>query len=289
MPAENVNRTRQIATSILKLHNKDADRISLFLSDPNLIAMNTFLPLVIQLTLFATLTTFAWLVIRAFRKNSAWGMAVLLFSPISAVVFGIKYWKADKLPFLACITSSATAIALCLNLFSSWGGWELVYASQQVREGITTHTLTEKDTQTLMTISQAFDKQSGFDMQSSRLLAEAKRELALQAERLAAEAEAEAEAAGKEHLDLRDITRKVKPAQPRYRLAYVTINVADAPNYVGSTVKVTRKNVLEKEYRLLGTSGNRLELAQNVGSGSYSFRYRNRDIEKLRVLTKQDY
>ncbi|MGB5717816.1 MAG: hypothetical protein WBN81_12060 [Gammaproteobacteria bacterium] len=253
--------------------------------------MNT-LPLVVQLTLLtvlAALITFAWLVIRAFRKNNTWGTAVLLFSPISAVIFGIKYWKADKLPFLACITSSATAIALCLSLFSSWGGWELVHVSQQVREGIATHTLTEKDTQSLMTISQAFDEQSGLDMQSSRLLAQAKKELALQAERLAAEAAAEAEAAGKKHLDFENIARKVKPAQPRYRLAYVTIDVADASNYVGSTVKVTRKNVLEKEYRLLGVSGNRLELAQNVGSGSYSFRYRNRDIERLRVLTKQDY
>ena len=69
----------------------------------------------------------------------------------------------------------------------------------------------------------------------------------------------------------------------------MTIKVADARNYVGSTVKVTRKNVVEKEYRLVKASENRLEFAQNAGTGSYTFRYRNSDIEKIRVLTRQPY
>lgn len=247
------------------------------------------LPLLVQLTGFIALATFIWLVTRAFRKNNAWGIVVLLFSPISAVLFGIKYWKADKIPFLAYIASSTAATALCLALFASWNGWELVYASQQVQQGLATHTLTEEDTQALITISQEFDEKSGFDMQSAKLLAQAKRELALQEEKLAAEAAAEIAAARTEQLGYTSINKKVKPEQPRYRLAYVTIRVADAPNYVGSTVKVTRKNVLEKEYRLVSASRNRLELSQKAGSGSYSFRYRNSDIEKIRVLTKQTY
>jgi hypothetical protein len=247
------------------------------------------LPLLVQLTGFTALVAFIWLVARAFRKNNGWGILVLLFSPISAVFFGIKYWKADKVPFLAYIMSSTAAIALCLTLFASWDGWELVYASQQVQEGLETHTLSEKETQALISISQAFDEKSGLDMQSSKLLARAKRELALQEEKRAAEANAEIKASRTEQLDYTHINQKVKPVQPRYRLAYVTINIADAPNYVGSTVKVTRKNVLEKEYRLVSASRNRLELAQQAGSGSYTFRYRNSDIEKIRVLTKQAY
>jgi len=70
---------------------------------------------------------------------------------------------------------------------------------------------------------------------------------------------------------------------------YLPIKVTDAKNYVGSTVKVTRKNVPEKEYRLIGASGRRLKLAQNTGQGSYSFHYNIRDIEKIRVLTQQQY
>jgi len=250
--------------------------------------MNT-LSLIALLTVFTAFLTYIWLVSRAFHAHTGWGMAVLLLSPFSAVVFGIKHWRADKAPFLAYLSTSIAAVAFCLYLFSSWGGWELLHASQQVKEGITTHTLTERDTQSLISISQSFDEQSGLDMQSSKLLAQAKKELALQAESLAAAEAKETEATNKKHLEFDKIDKKVKPAQERYRLAYITIKVADAPKYVGSTVKVTRKNVLEKEYRLVNASGNRLELAQRAGSGMYNFRLRNRDIEKIRVLTKQPY
>ena len=280
--------TWEVTTSKLKLHNKHADRDSYYIYRRESYPMN-ILVVVAQLTGFTALLTFIWLLIRAFGKHAGWGMAVLFFSPISAVAFGIKHWKNEKLPFLAYITTSVTAIALCLYLFTSWGGWELLRSSQRVQQGLSSQTLTEHDTQELMTISQSFDEQSGFDMQSSPLLLQAQQELAMQAEQQAAEETAKAEDARKGRFDFGNIARKAKPAQQRYRLTYTTIRVADAPNYVGTTVKVTRKNVAEKEYRLIGASGNRLEFSQRAGSGSYTFKYRKSDIEKIRVLTKQLY
>jgi len=278
---------RAFATG-LKLHNANADRDSYYLYGRKSYTMNT-LSLVAQVTGFIALVTFIWLLARAFGRHSGWGMAVLLFSPISAVAFGIKHWKDEKVPFLAYITTSTTAIALFLYLFTAWGGWDLLRARQQVQLGISTQTLTEPNVQALMTISQSFDQQSGFDLHSSPLLLRAQRELATQEEQLAAEKTAKAEAASREQLDFNSIAKKTKPRQEHYRLTYVTINIADAPNYVGSTVKVTRKNVTEKEYRLISVSGNRLEFSQRAGSGSYTFKYRKNDIEKIRVLTKQPY
>ena len=278
---------RAFVTS-LKLHNACADRDSYYLYGRESYTMNT-LSLVTQVTGFTALLTFIWLLARAFGKHTGWGMAVLLFSPISAIAFGIKHWKYEKIPFLAYITTSTTAIALFLYLFTAWGGWELLRTNQQVQLGISTQSLTESNVQALMTISQSFDEQSGFDTQSSQLLQQAQRELAIQAEQEAAEENAEAEATSKEHLDFDNIARKTKLEQPRYRLTYVTINISDAPHYVGSTVKVTRKNVVEKEYRLVSVSGSRLEFSQRAGSGSYTFKYKKNDIEKIRVLTKQPY
>jgi len=272
----------------LKLHNAYADRDSYYLYGRESYTMNT-LSLVAQVTGFTALLTFIWLLARAFGKHTGWGMAVLLFSPISAIAFGIKHWKYEKFPFLAYITTSTTAIALFLYLFTAWGGWELLRTNQQVQLGISTQSLTENNVQALLTITQSFDEQSGFDTQSSQLLQQAQRELAIQAEQEAAEENARAEAASKEHLDFENIARKAQPEQPRYRLTYVTINVSDAPRYVGSTVKVTRKNVVEKEYRLVSVSGSRLEFSQRAGSGSYTFKYKKNDIEKIRVLTKQPY
>ena len=245
--------------------------------------------LVALLTGFTALLAFALLIVRAFHKNTAWGLSVMLLSPPGAIAFGIKFWRQEKIVILAYLITLLTAVSLALYLFTSWGGWELVRTSQQVKQAILDHRLSDQDVHTLLTLSRDFDEQSGLDTQSSGLLAQAQKELELQAERQAVEEEAERTAASSEQLSLRNITKKAKPAQQRYRLAYVTIDVDDAPDYIGSTVKVTRKNVLEKEYRLISASANRLEFAQRTGSGSYTFRYRNSDIEKIRVLTREPY
>jgi pantoate kinase len=113
--------------------------------------------------------------------------------------------------------------------------------------------LTARDAEHFMKTSQSFTEKSGLDIQNEARMEQVNKKLA---------SEAEAKAA---------------------------IKVADAKNHVGSTVKVTRKNVPEKEYRLIGASGRRLELTQNAGRGSYSFHYNIRDIEKIRVLTRQQY
>ncbi len=79
----------------------------------------------------------------------------------------------------------------------------------------------------------------------------------------------------------------MKPEEDRYRLVYRTIKISDAPSYVGATVKVTRRNAQEKEYRLTAANKHSLQLAQRNRNGTYSFLLYNRDIEKLRVLIKQ--
>ena len=68
--------------------------------------------------------------------------------------------------------------------------------------------------------------------------------------------EAAAEEQAKEDLSLATISKKVQPEQERYRLEYLPIPVDDAKNYVGYTVKVIRKGVQEKEYRLTGATAN---------------------------------
>ena len=117
---------------------------------------------------------------------------------------------------------------------------------------------------------------------------QARKKLAIEAEAKTARELADSEPA-EDNLDIDSISKKVAPRKERYRLVYMPIQVTDAKNYVGSTVKLTRKNVPEKEYRLIGSSGKKLEFSQRAGHGSYSFHYNNGDIEKIRVLTKQLY
>jgi hypothetical protein len=256
-----------------------------------------FLPLVTQLLGVMSLVALIWLIIRAFKKHVGWGFAVLLLSPIGATVFGIKYWRDEKKPFLAYISTSSAALALTLYLFSAWGGWELVGASHRVHQGIQTQTLTDEDARAFMDTSLNFIENSGLNIQDQLKLDFMREQLESQFQGTPAGETAPAAPAGEAGTeetaeagaDIKPINKKVKPRRERYRLAYQPIRIADAKNYVGATVKVTRKNVIEKEYRLIGATGNSLELTQRSSGGSYSFKFRTSDIEKIRVLTKQPY
>ena len=247
------------------------------------------LPLITQIAGLSTLVALIWLTVRAFRKNPAWGFAVMLLSPVSATFFGIKYWEEEKKAFLSYITAFATAAALALYLFTTWGGWELLRATYHVNRGIQSEMLTARDAEYFMKTSQSFTERSGLDIQKAARMEQVNKKLASEAAAKAAREQAAAESAKDDNLEIDAISKKVTVTEERYRLVYLPIKVADAKNHVGSTVKVTRKNVLEKEYRLIGASGRRLELTQNAGHGSYSFHYNFRDIEKIRVLTRQQY
>lgn len=59
----------------------------------------------------AALAAFIWLVVVAFQRSAMWGVLVLLFSPITAIVFAVMYWDDSKKPFLAYVGSCAAWIA----------------------------------------------------------------------------------------------------------------------------------------------------------------------------------
>jgi len=254
--------------------------------------------LLTQLCGILALLALLWISIRAFRKHPGWGCLVLLLSPIGAAIFGVRHWADEKKPFLAYITSFTLTLSLCLVLFSSWGGWELVQAYYRVQQGMQARSLSRDDATAFIHTSLDFSEKSGLNMQDQQQFITVRRHLEAldQAEQaaaaeaaLAAQAQAEAEAAAGEALTLATISKKVQEKKERYRLAYKPIQITDARNYVGSTVKVVRKGVQEKEYRLTGATANRLQFAQRNSYGTYSFSYRTRDIEKIRVLVKQPY
>jgi excinuclease UvrABC nuclease subunit len=247
------------------------------------------LPIITQIAGIFTLVALIWLTVRAFKKKPAWGFAVMLLSPVSAAFFGIRYWGDEKKAFLTYITTFVTTATLALYLFTTWGGWELIRTTYHVNKGIQSQMLTARDAENFMKASLSFTEKSGLGIQNTARMEQVNKKLASEAAAKAAREQAAAESAKDDNLEIDAISKKVTVTEERYRLVYLPIKVADAKNHVGSTVKVTRKNVLEKEYRLIGASGRRLELTQHAGRGSYSFHYNIRDIEKIRVLTKQQY
>jgi len=249
------------------------------------------LPLLTQVSGIMALLSLLWLSIRAFRKHAVWGFLVLLLSPIGASIFGIQHWANEKKPFLTYISTFTLSLTLAIYLFSSWGGWELIHAYNRVQQGMKTQSLSREDATAYIHTSLNFSERSGLNPEDQQQYKAMRRHLAQldEAEQAKAlqEVAAAAEAKDREELSRATISKKVQQGQEHYRLEYKPIPIDEARNYVGSTVKVIRKGVQEKEYRLTGATANKLQFAQRNSAGTYSFSYNTRDIEKIRVLTRQ--
>jgi len=246
----------------------------------------------------AALLTLLWISLRAFRKHPGWGLLVLLLSPLGASIYGITHWREEKTPFLSYITTFSVSLAVSLYLFTSWGGWEMVRAGHRYHQGVQAQNPNQEDAMQYMRTSMNFIENSGLDQVSQQHLESVQMQLArFEEPQQETVAETEAGATGAvvpgesgvqpaaQEITRATISKKVD-VQDRYHLEYMTIDAGDAGNYVGYTVKVTRRGVPEREYRLTGMRGNRLYFAQRNGGGSYSFSYNIRDIDKIRVLTK---
>jgi hypothetical protein len=230
-------------------------------------AMDT-LPLITQIFGLIALGALIWLTIRAFKINPGWGFAVLLLAPFSATVFGVRYWEEQREPFLLYITTFTATFALCVYLFAVSGGLELLGMSTSSQQGMQPGTSRGNTMHTSYAVegTPVFNDGSVTDEIASALDAET-------GETEFSEDEADA-----------------KQQEPvRYRLTYVPIKLSEAKNYVGVTAKIKRKNVREKEYRIIGVSARHIELAQRSKGGQFSFRIKNSDIDNIRVLVNEAY
>jgi hypothetical protein len=249
-----------------------------------------YLTLIAQLLAVSAALSFVWVTLRAFRTHPGWGFGVLLLSPFSATLFGMKYWDVQKKPFLLYIITTVASIGLSLYLFSSWGGWELMRASTRVQQGILLQNLTTQDAEHYFEVTRNFAEKSGFQAENPRTMTYLNSFLEQQQEKQAElEAEQQRKDAG-DNLGADRINQKVEsvPAE-RTHLVYRNVPVNEARRYIGATVKVTRRNVAEKEYRLTGATSKSLQFTQRNSSGAYTFAFRMSDIESLRVLVKEPY
>ena len=226
------------------------------------------LPLITQIFGLTALGALIWLTIRAFKTSPGWGFAVLLLAPFSAAVFGVRYWKEQREPFLLYITTFTATFALCVYLFAVSGGLELLGMSTISQRGMQPGTGRGNTMHTSYAVegTQAFIDGSVTDEIASALDAEA-------GETEVSEDEADA--------------KQQKPV--RYRLTYIPIKLSEAKNYIGVTAKIKRKNVREKEYRITGVSARHIELAQRGKGGQFSFRIKSSDIDNIRVLVNETY
>lgn len=83
----------------------------------------------------AGLIAFVWLVVVAFREHLGWGFAVLLVSPLAAILFAIMHWREAKIPFIAFMTAGIIQLYLVFGVVRDVGGTEAWELAQQVQRG----------------------------------------------------------------------------------------------------------------------------------------------------------
>lgn len=66
--------------------------------------MNIYLSVFVVAIIFS-LVAFLWLAMTGFKRSALWGILVLLFSPISAVIFAMSNWFEARMPFLVYIVA----------------------------------------------------------------------------------------------------------------------------------------------------------------------------------------
>jgi len=80
-----------------------------------------------------------------------------------------------------------------------------------------------------------------------------------------------------------------EPHRSSYRLEFLPISAAEAGNYVGKMFMVKRRDGIEKQYKLVGSAPGALRFERRIPGGRYSFEYKYRDIEQLRILAQVVY
>jgi len=228
-----------------------------------------------------------WLAGRAFGKHMIWGLVVLFLSPLAAVIFGIRYWRDEKGPFLVYVATFSIAMTLGLYVFTIQGGWDAVRTAIRNQQHID------------LRMSGENGKMS-FVHTSLNPVAKAPVRNGKEVARPEQIGPVPTETAGSQTSAGNQVTPEAgtpavtsaKPtvAKKRYRASYVAISPSLADEYIGMTVKVKRMNRPEQDCVLRSVTPAGLGFEQHVrGGGTFSFRYRQSDIEKLRVLVKQSY
>ena len=131
--------------------------------------MQPLLVILIALGVISLVTLF-WLGVNASRKHAAWGMLVLLFSPLSALVYGIRHWRDARVPFIAYSLSLVSAVTLATYLLHTSGTWQVMLASLHMHQAVLSKDMSGRDALVFTPVSlTTFNRVSPYQREQRRL------------------------------------------------------------------------------------------------------------------------
>lgn len=219
---------------------------------------------------------FVWLLVVAFRQSALWGVLVFLLSPISAVLFAVKYWDEARKPFLAYAGSIAGCIVLAVIMIGFVGA-PMVQMAAQMNEGEV------GQDEAVEVMEETMDR-----METTGMLdAEDKAELGEMRGVLDPMKEDAQETDPAEGVKVALLETESDPESAltaRSNRPGDKVSIREIENFVGERLRVVTEDGVEFVGAYIGRSGDELEFAKNLSAGTFAVHYRPDDLRSLHLV-----
>lgn len=259
------------------------------------------LMLLMPLASLVSFIGYVWLVRNAFKSSSGWGIAVLVLSPISAVVYAIKFWEDAKKPFLVYSGGTVGGVLVMVMMFGAMGGFEAMSMANDIRNGeMDEQRAAEFVNGQIARIESAgvLDSQGQADLEriksamkdftedpagdesgdpaNNDIAVDEPRGQIVDVEQLDAEAEEALAAAIR--------VRASSVVRETRRLPAGPVRVQDAGRYVGERVMAVGVDGIEHRGRMTSADRNAIWLEQYFSGGTFSVELKRSHIRSLEIL-----
>jgi 4-amino-4-deoxy-L-arabinose transferase-like glycosyltransferase len=247
------------------------------------------------LTLVA-LVAFIWLTVVAFKRSMLWGFLVLLLSPITAVIFAVKYWQESKKPFLIYAGSVAGCFVIVISMITFMGGFAMMAMANAAQQGeLNNEQIYQFTGDTLNTIENSgmLDEQEQADMRDIKKAFLNVTDEEQPAETNALQAAVEAVPASSEQTRTTDTVRTLKVrSEPAPKPAPTVvapggiIPMRQAGNYVGKRLRVKLRDGHEYEGTLASWNSEDLQLDHHLPGGVVAIHLVRSEIRSLQLAKR---
>lgn len=279
--------------------------------------------LLFSLGVLISLVGYIWLTVVGFKRNVVWGLLVLLFSPVSAIIFAATNWYEAKKPFLVYLVSMIMMIGAVFGFYG-----KLAPLVEQTMQRVHNGELTKEEAKRQLTYAlingqsslpplkaasgSHESKQTNADVDTGKTVekkgtvadqGEAKQTKQEQMttteatdkqkspEKQKAEKEADASAAKQREATPVPAINQVQPdplAQKKKIISdKVAVSLSRISHYLGRYFIITLKSGSQHRGLLRKVGSTKLVLDRKLYGGNFTYRIRKDEIKSIQMLKRE--
>ena len=215
----------------------------------------------------ASLITWVWLIVTAFKENAWWGIGMILIPFPLALVFAALHWQDAKKPFLAYFVANILFTVVWFKMFYEIFSETMDVASQQQSGEIS-----EEEAQRRM-----------FEMLGMEIPPELRKS--------DSEPESTQDEIAKltEQLEQNNQAEPAAEPEPQRVEVYNPIKLSQAKKHIGKVVQITTINGVVKQGKLTDVRYDRIVVERQYRGGNFTFEVLNRTVDRLAVQEFEEY